>query len=557
MENAIRVHGHPKYHVRVGSDRGQAVDDRQVKKVRRQFNPDTVDEKTNWITGEDIEIETLDTESGIDIETITQNDLTLLAAAMGVPEEMVGLGRGSTEATAKVRLQAFERQARAEQRRLADQFIKQVIRPVLAEYSPYDRDVDISLRFGDVVSDQRSTAEWMRDFKDVFTIDEMRGALDFAPYDGDEEELGPPEEASTGETSDLFSGGLRDSDSDRVLADIPERYINDTDLTESDFVPPEGAADAARQALKWKEEHGDEMDAGASDGEGWRRADQIVEAVENDEPMSPDLVEEIAAFHSRHRAQGNHELDEQYRGEPWRDNGYVSDHTWGSDAAAEWAEDLNSRMDEIDEREMTATSHGTEGTLWRDQLGVDDVLGELHKDIIEGPTDRRLFEFSDDEIPEFARERLRDAIDSGAVFSQFDTTDESIVELRQTLKDSLETQHGWGLQSLADNLQDLDPDLGQDEAERIARTETASIVNNAREEGYKERGEDDHLFRWVGPSDSRTTEACEWLEQETEDGVPLNELKDLVEEANRRFVDHPGREWVPHINCRHTYVRDV
>jgi len=31
-----------------------------------------------------------------------------------------------------------------------------------------------------------------------------------------------------------------------------------------DFKPPKGAANAAKKALKWREEHGDEVDAGTT-----------------------------------------------------------------------------------------------------------------------------------------------------------------------------------------------------------------------------------------------------------------------------------------------------
>jgi hypothetical protein len=110
--------------------------------------------------------------------------LTVLAAGFGVPEEMAGIGRGSTEATAKVRLQAFERTARAEQRKMADQFIEQIARPVLKRYSPFPHDIHLDMVFEDVVSDQTATAEWLAAFADYYTVNEIREKLGDQPLSG-------------------------------------------------------------------------------------------------------------------------------------------------------------------------------------------------------------------------------------------------------------------------------------------------------------------------------------------------------------------------------------
>lgn len=204
VAEALQMHAFVKWHVQAGRE-GQTLDDRELRRVRSRFNRIRNDQ--TYITGADVDIEALDTGGiGEGIDNIAENDLTMLAAGFGVPEEMAGLGRGSTEATAKVRLQAFERTARAEQRTLADQFIEQVVRPVLEEYSPFPRDVDVDLRFDDVVSDQEATANWLRDFKGIYTPDEMREKLGDGPIpeDVDEEDLGVP--GDEGETPSARDG---------------------------------------------------------------------------------------------------------------------------------------------------------------------------------------------------------------------------------------------------------------------------------------------------------------------------------------------------------------
>lgn len=192
-QEALRQHGFTRWHVTVEG----AVDDRDVRRVRTKFRNN---QYQTLVTGDNIQVESLDTGGAVGdgIQNILNADVQTLAAGFGVPEEMAGLGRGSTEATAKVRLQAFERAARAEQRKLADQFIEQVANVVLGEFSPYSVDAGIDLEFGDVVSDQSATSEWLRNFDQYFTPDEVREQLGLGPVpqDVDEDDLGPPGDAA-------------------------------------------------------------------------------------------------------------------------------------------------------------------------------------------------------------------------------------------------------------------------------------------------------------------------------------------------------------------------
>lgn len=212
IQNWLGLHGFPKYHVKVGKeDGGQVVNDHELRVTRQRFR--RFNETTNWVTGTDINIDNIDT-STTEIDGITEHDLMNLASGFRVPEELVGLGRGSTEATAKVKLQAFERDARAEQRALSDQFIRQIVRPVLRHYSPFPHDIDIELSFGDVVSDQTATAEWLTGMKEAYTINEGREKMgdgpvpDEANIDGNE----PLGTSAGGGLSDLFGGGPVDAE---------------------------------------------------------------------------------------------------------------------------------------------------------------------------------------------------------------------------------------------------------------------------------------------------------------------------------------------------------
>jgi len=138
------------------------------------------------------------------------------------------------------------------------------------------------------------------------------------------------------------------------FADLPDKYREA--IGEAAFVPSKGMYEAAKQALEWYDEHPDEFEAGADDGEGIRRARQIVRHYEEDEPLAPEYVVEIRAYLRRSDAQeGRAELDADVPdAEPWLDPGYTAHLLWGGDAGLAWAEELVDRMEAVDERAQAA-----------------------------------------------------------------------------------------------------------------------------------------------------------------------------------------------------------
>ena len=124
------------------------------------------------------------------------------------------------------------------------------------------------------------------------------------------------------------------------MAEIPEKY---SDL---DFVPPKAAQENAQKALRWREEHGGEIDAGTR--VGWVRANQLSKGQE----LSPDIVRRMAQF-NRHRS--NSEIANQYEGEPWRDNGFLAWQLWGGDEGVDWAIRKTDQMDRRDNQQNELT----------------------------------------------------------------------------------------------------------------------------------------------------------------------------------------------------------
>jgi len=96
--------------------------------------------------------------------------------------------------------------------------------------------------------------------------------------------------------------------------------------------------------------------------------------------------------------------------------------------------------------------------------------------------------------------------------------------------------------------------VSEEEAERIARTESHELYSKLRELAYRDLDpEGERKYRWVGPQDHRTTNICKRIKQRTRNGVDLDMLKRIIkEEAEREGIE--AREWTPHPNCRHTAV---
>jgi len=174
--------------------------------------------------------------------------------------------------------------------------------------------------------------------------------------------------------------------------------------------------------------------------------------------------------------------------------------------------------------------------------------------------------FSSSDVPDYVLEKIREALDDGAVFDAIESAGERVEEvadsITEILEDNLLDEDGWTLGDITDDIQEEFPNLSEGEAETVARTETSSTLNTAREKGYEERDDAATLrFKWVGPDDSRTTDACERMKDETDPDrggtpLPMPELKRLERSiANEEFPNLSYREHVIHPNERHTFRR--
>lgn len=198
---------------------------------------------------------------------------------------------------------------------------------------------------------------------------------------------------------------------------------------------------------------------------------------------------------------------------------------------------------------------------------ADDVLFNAHRHIVwadDGDVEQQAEPFfdADESVPEFVIELIQEAINDGALSTSFETLSAGARgRLESLLKENLTQPQGWSLRSISEDLQE-EFGLTEEEANSLARNEVKAINDQAREVAYEQQDlEDEQTFKWLGPEDDRKHEACWWLLEKTnpEHGGtprPLDELRDLVQEANDRFVDgHEARRYSPHIGCRDTYVQ--
>jgi len=99
-----------------------------------------------------------------------------------------------------------------------------------------------------------------------------------------------------------------------------------------------------------------------------------------------------------------------------------------------------------------------------------------------------------------------------------------------------------------------------------ARMETAirtisSTIYFTTMSAYYERGEKilnkKLLYKWVNPLDERTTDICRNIVKRTENGVTMEELKEIVREESQKWNPNFWRAedaLNPHFNCRSVFV---
>lgn len=202
-------------------------------------------------------------------------------------------------------------------------------------------------------------------------------------------------------------------------------------------------------------------------------------------------------------------------------------------------------------------------------LAMDDALLAAHKSQIWPESIEKIEKKAWDEdadVPQYVLDAIDDAIDAEAVFDDIKSLPgDTVDKLKDLLKDKLTQPQGWSLGSLVRDAKKEWPGVDEEDLEMVLRTETAGVLNKAREIGYEERPESGrYRFYWQGPDDQRTTDACKELKEETNPDyggtpVPMPELKRKEREVhNKHFKNLSFRDdHTIHPHERHTFVRAV
>lgn len=140
----------------------------------------------------------------------------------------------------------------------------------------------------------------------------------------------------------------------------PNRFTEMEFETYTDY--PKAASENACKVLRWIEEYGRDV-VDAMTQTGLARANQLC----NGEGISRDTIARMASF-NRHRQ--NAEINPDFKGEPWKDKGYVSWLGWGGTEGVDWA---MKKLEQID------TEMGLEDACWPgyEAVGLKEKDGRL------------------------------------------------------------------------------------------------------------------------------------------------------------------------------------
>lgn len=120
----IERHGFSRFHAKVGQE-GEVVSQEALSAIGSQL--EDLKPSNEFVTCHDVELINIDQMGVQNVSEYSNWSILELATALGVPEEILGLGRGSTEATANVRQKVFYDKIATIQKRTAQAINQQII----------------------------------------------------------------------------------------------------------------------------------------------------------------------------------------------------------------------------------------------------------------------------------------------------------------------------------------------------------------------------------------------------------------------------------------------
>ncbi|HIH03793.1 MAG TPA: DUF1073 domain-containing protein [Methanoregulaceae archaeon] len=161
---AIKRHGTPKWDIAVAPQfEGDSVAD-DLPAIKKEY--EDMNSKSEFVHDDKIAVKEMDTVGAVRV--LDYNDLSLqrLCSALGVPEELVGLRRGSSDATAVERIRAFFGKIGTLQLSLADVYNRELIDRITGVPGL------VKMVFNDVSpEDEAAKAEWIAKIMQATPLD--------------------------------------------------------------------------------------------------------------------------------------------------------------------------------------------------------------------------------------------------------------------------------------------------------------------------------------------------------------------------------------------------
>lgn len=195
---AMIRHGTPKYDITVKTPEGGQVPPESVlEQISEKLS--NLHEENEVVHPDIIEIDTIDERGIPGVEEYYNYFQTQLVIGLLCPEEALGLGRGSTEATARIKAVMFERMIKSFQMRISE-IIEQELFNEILEKNGFEPNI-VSMRFRSVTEEDEATkAKWLgnllrgysRREAMPFTINEIRAMFGFPPIEEGDMLTNPP-----------------------------------------------------------------------------------------------------------------------------------------------------------------------------------------------------------------------------------------------------------------------------------------------------------------------------------------------------------------------------
>jgi len=101
---------------------------------------------------------------------------------------------------------------------------------------------------------------------------------------------------------------------------------------------PQSATNNAKRMLEFREKYGRDVVQGGTDI-GWRRASQLASRT----ALSLSTLKRVKSFLARHK--DNSKISDEFKGEPYKDKGYVAYNLWGGESMRTW---VNKFLDKLE-----------------------------------------------------------------------------------------------------------------------------------------------------------------------------------------------------------------